>query len=95
MALYKLLFHKTNEDNIKAINGKVISYFEKNTIEKIDKGYLFIIEFILTNLKERKKLNSKIVNSVIFKSKDFYPTLSKSFLEKLNDNKTNISDLKL
>jgi len=95
MALYKLLFHKTNEDNTKAINGKVISYFEKNTIEKIDKGYLFIIEFILKNLKERKKLNSKIVNSVIFKSKDFYPTLSKSFLEKLNDQKVKISDLKL
>ena len=95
MALFKLLFFKTNEDNIKAINGKVITYFENNTIEKIDKGYLFIINFILENLIERKNTNSKIVNSVIFKSKDFYPSLSKSFIEKLNSNKVDISHLKL
>ncbi|ARV15369.1 AIPR family protein [Polaribacter sp. SA4-12] len=95
MALFKLLFYKTNEDNLKAINGKVISYFEKNTIEKIDKGYIFITKFILENLKERKKLNSKIVNSVIFKSKDFYPSMSKSFSEKLKIEKGIIVELKL
>lgn len=95
MALFKLLFYKTNEDNLKAINGKVISYFEKNTIEKIDKGYIFITKFILENLKERKKLNSKIVNSVIFKSKDFYPSMSESFLEILKIEKEIIVELKL
>lgn len=95
MALFKLLFYKTNEENIKSINGKVISYFEKGTIEKIEKGYLFIIEFILKNINERKKLNSKIVNSVLFKNKEFYPSLSKSFITEMNNEEEKIKELKL
>lgn len=85
MALFKILYLKTNEDNTKAINGKLISYFENNTIDKIDKSYNIIIEFISDYLKVLKKSNTKIVNSVIFKNKEFYPSLKSSFSEKLNE----------
>jgi hypothetical protein len=95
LALFKLLFLKSNEDNLKGINGKVISYFDNDTIEKIEKGYTFIIDFIYSDLKDRKKLNSKIVNSVIFKNKDFYLSLSKMFIEKLEIEKGSISKFKL
>lgn len=95
MALFKLLFFKANEDNIKSVSGKMISFFEKNTIEKIEKGYTFISNFILEDLKNRKKKDSKIVNSVIFKSKEYYPNLSKLFVDKLNSEKNRIKELKL
>lgn len=95
MALFKILFFKINEDNIKSISGKKISYFEKNTIEKIEKGYVFISNFILDDLKKRKIKDSKIVNSVIFKSKEFYPVLKKTFEEKLSNEFANLNQFKL
>jgi len=90
MALFKILFYKTNESNIKGLNGIAISYFEKNTIDKIEKGYSYISDFILKDLNKRKSKNSKIVNSVLFKSKDFYPELKKSFVDKVNSDETKI-----
>ncbi len=95
MALFKLLFYKTNEDNPKAINGKIISFFEKGTIERIENAYNFITSFILEYLKEIKRKDSKIVYSVLFKSKDFYPSLSKSFYDKMNSDSSFIKDIKL
>ena len=95
MALFKVLFFKTNEDNIKSISGKKISYFEKNTIEKIEKGYEFISNFILDDLKKRKIRDSKIVNSVIFKSKEFYPLLKKTFEERLSNELVDLKEFKL
>lgn len=95
MALFKLLFYITNEDNLKSINGKLISYFENDTIQKIEYGYNILINFILDDLKARKKLNSKIVNSVIFKNKEFYPSLSKSFIDKFKSDTKFIKELKL
>lgn len=95
MALFKILFFKTNEDNIKSISGKIISYFEEDTIEKIEKGYTYISNFILEDLNTRKKKDSKIVNSVLFKNKEYYSTLRKSFIEKLNSETELIKELKL
>ncbi|GAB2545628.1 AIPR family protein [Rufibacter soli] len=95
MALFKVLFLKTNGDNVKSISGKVISYFEKGTIEKIEAGYVYISDFILSDLTNRRKLNSKIVNSVIFKSKDYYPELRGLFIEKINSENDVIKAFKL
>ncbi|MDA8963515.1 AIPR family protein [bacterium] len=95
MALFKTLFYNVNADNIKGVSGKAITYFEKDTIDRIENGYQFIIKFILSDLENRKKTDSKIVNSVLFKNKEFYPTLKKDFIEKLNSDKFNSKDYKL
>jgi len=83
MALFKVLFNETNKDNRKLITGKAISYFENDTIENIEKGYNLIVNFILKNLEQRRKIDIKIVNSVLFKSKDFYTSLRKDFIDYL------------
>jgi hypothetical protein len=95
IALFKILFYKANEHNLNSINGKALSYFEKNTLDVIEKCYVFITNFILEDLKERKSKDSKIVNSVIFKSKEYYPSLRDIFLKKLEKDKNTLTKLKL
>lgn len=89
LGLFNIFFSKVNKDNLKSINGKLISYFEKGTIERVEKAYLYITEYLFTYIQEIKKLDAKIVNSVLFKSKDFYRKLSNQFendLEKVDKN---------
>jgi len=95
IALFKVLFYKANEHNQNSINGKVITYFEKNTLEIIDECYRYISNFILFDLKKRKELDSKIVNSVIFKSKEYYPSLRDNFFKKMETEKEFLLKLKL
>lgn len=95
IALFKILFYKANELNQNSINGKAITYFEKNTLEIIEKCYGYISNFILYDLKKRKELDSKIVNSVIFKSKEYYPSLKDNFLKKMEAEKEILLKLKL
>lgn len=87
IALFKILFYKANEHNQNSINGKVMTYFEKNTLNIIEKCYEYISNFILNDLKERKNLDYRIVNSVIFKSKDYYPSLKDNFMKKIDIDK--------
>nr|WP_298660067.1 AIPR family protein [uncultured Flavobacterium sp.] len=95
IALFKILFYKVNEHNPLSINGKSITYFEKGTTEIIEKCYGYITNFISNDLKDRKKIDSKIVNSVIFKSKEYYPSLKEKFINKLETEKQAITTLKL
>ena len=95
IALFKILFYKVNEHNILSINGKSITYFEKGTTEIIEKCYSYITNFISNDLKDRKKMDSKIVNSVLFKSKEYYPSLKEKFINKLETEKQAIAILKL
>ena len=95
IALFKILFYKVNEHNTLSINGKSITYFEKGTTEIIEKCYDYITNFISNDLKDRKKIDSKIVNSVIFKSKEYYPSLKEKFINKLETEKQAIRILRL
>lgn len=94
LALFKVFFYYINSNNLKEINGKIISYFEKDTINIIEKTYDLIIEFIKESIIILKKTDSKIVNSVLFKSKEFYTKLKSEFEMKLKENK-NYLDYKL
>lgn len=87
LALFNVFFNIVNKDNVKSINGKLISFFEKGTIERIEKSYIYITEYLHTYIQEIKDLDAKIVNSVLFKSKDFYRKLRNQFeidLEKID-----------
>ena len=95
IALFKILFYKVNENNTLSINGKSITYFEKGTTEIIEKCYSYITNFISNDLRERKKTDLKIVNSVLFKSKEYYPSLKEKFINKLETEKKAITILKL
>ncbi len=94
LALFKILLLHTNE-NANSINGKLITYFENNTLDKVEKQYQYISDFILSDLEKRKKDDSKIVNSVLFKSKEYYKSLKKDSEHSLITNKNNTSKLKL
>lgn len=94
LALFKILLIHVNE-NTNSINGKLISYFDKETLEKIETQYKYILDFILSDLTQRKKEDSKIVNSVIFKSKDYYKSLKKSFEQNFEIEKNKVSKFKL
>lgn len=83
LALFNIFFNRVNEDNQKGINGKLISYFEKEDIEKVEKAYLYIIDYLFKYVQELKRNDPKIVNSVLFKSKDFYKRLSNKFDQEL------------
>jgi len=89
LALFKILFEETNKDNTKSINGKIISYFEKDKIENIEKSYNYITDYLFNYIQEIKDLDTKIVNSVLFKSKDFYRKLKNRF-----ENDLEVIDLK-
>lgn len=93
LALFNIFFNIVNKDNIKSINGKLISYFEKGTIDKIEKAYLFTTEFLYEYVQDLKKLDAKIVNSVLFKNKDFYKKLRDSFEKYIQEN--DLKDYKL
>ena len=73
----------------------VVHYFENNTIEKIENGYIYIANFIKEELIKRREIDSKIIDSVIFKSKDFYPSLKNAFNNKLNDEIDIVNEYKL
>jgi len=95
LALFKILFYNIHKSNLKEINGKIISYFEKGTIGTIGKSYEILKDYIKTDLLERKLKDSKIVNSVIFKSKEYYPSLKNKFEKELDENVAKYADLKL
>jgi len=87
LALFKLLLQKTNKDTASAVNKKLINFFEKDDLKLIESSYNFITDFILKDLEIRKKKNSKIVNSVLFKNREYYPSLSISFKDFIGDSK--------
>lgn len=95
LALFKILLHKANEHNIASITGKSISYFEKGTVDVLEKCYAYITNFIADDLKERKAIDSKIVNSVLFKNKEYYPKLRNSFINKMESELETVQKLKL
>lgn len=95
MALFKILLYESNKENLKSINGKLISYFDSSNIKIIEANYDFIKVYILAHINKLKELDSKIVNSVIFKNKEFYVTLKNNFISHLAEQQKDLKNLKL
>jgi hypothetical protein len=90
MALFKVLLFRVNEDNTKGLNGKVLNALSGNSASKLQQYYVYIIDFILSDLNERKSVDFKIVNSVLFKNKDYYSSLKEKFEEKIGNEKNHL-----
>jgi hypothetical protein len=83
MALFKWLFLKVYEENVKSANNLIINQFEDGNYEMFNKCYDYISKFIFDDIQIKKNKDSKIVDSVLFKSKDYYPTIKNMFDEQL------------
>lgn len=94
LALFKILLQYANKQNKASINGKSLSNFENSKLNIFEKYYEYITNFIADDLIERKSIDSKIVNSVLFKSIDYYSNLKASFKNKI-ENDSEINKLKL
>lgn len=93
LALFKVLLYILNEGNIKIANSILLSSFSSQKLEKVSLIYHYIREFVREDLLNRKSLDSKIVNSVLFKSKEYYPSLKHAFQAKLQQEKESLGEM--
>ena len=92
LSLFKVLLHTINKEDKNSINGKLISRFNREDIDKITEPYMIIKNFIK---KDIENYNPNAVYSVLFKKKDYYSSLEHRFKIDIKDNPYNYEFAKL